>query len=172
LRRSLDETDSPDRGRFRPGSDRIFPGKAGTKAGTDPGLPISSSGFALYLQTAYDGCVSETPEGRKMSTTPTHVRPTVVCLCGSTRFLEAYFRAFYEEEHAGRIALTVPCFKADPCCKTPEDHARLDSLHLAKIDLADEILVLNVGGYIGDSTRNEIAYATDQGKRVRYLEPI
>jgi hypothetical protein len=47
---------------------------------------------------------------------------------------------------------------------------RLDDLHLRKIDLADEILVVNVGGYIGQSVRREIAYARQQGKRVRWLE--
>jgi hypothetical protein len=98
------------------------------------------------------------------------IKPRIVCLCGSTRFRAAYERAFYEEEHAGRICLTAPCFKDDPCCKTPEDHARLDELHLRKIDLANEILVLNVSGYIGDSTRREIAYAQSQGKPIRWLE--
>lgn len=48
--------------------------------------------------------------------------------------------------------------------------AMLDELHLRKIDLADEVLVLNVGGYVGDSTRREVAYATAHGKPVRYLE--
>jgi hypothetical protein len=46
----------------------------------------------------------------------------------------------------------------------------LDELHKRKIDLADEVLVLNVGGYIGDSTRSEIEYAKKEGKIVRYLE--
>lgn len=98
--------------------------------------------------------------------------PVVVCLCGSTRFRDAYAKAYYEEEHAGRIVLSVPCYKDDPCCKGPEDHERLDRLHLAKIDMADEILVLNVGGYVGHSTGREIGYAVAKGKRVRYLEPI
>lgn len=70
-------------------------------------------------------------------------RPTVVCLCGSTLFRREYTQAFREEEHAGRICLTVPCYKDDPCCKTPEEQARLDELHLAKIDMADEVLVVN-----------------------------
>jgi hypothetical protein len=48
----------------------------------------------------------------------------------------------------------------------------LDELHLRKIDLSDEVLVMNVGGYIGDRTRAEIGYAEQHGKPVRYLEPI
>jgi len=50
--------------------------------------------------------------------------------------------------------------------------AKLDELHLRKIDLADEILVLNVGGYIGESTRNEIEYAKLIGRTIRYLEEL
>lgn len=46
----------------------------------------------------------------------------------------------------------------------------LDNMHKRKIDMADEIFVVNVGGYIGDSTRSEIEYAVERGKLVRYLE--
>lgn len=108
---------------------------------------------------------------------PTLERPRVVCLCGSTRFYDAFQRANYEETMAGRIVLTVGFY---PHCSerahgqaigcTDEQKAMLDELHLRKIDRADEILVLNIGGYIGDSTRREIEYATRQGKPVRYLE--
>ena len=48
----------------------------------------------------------------------------------------------------------------------------LDDMHLRKIDLADEIYVINVGGYIGESTRREIAYAEKTGKKVNYLEEL
>jgi hypothetical protein len=99
------------------------------------------------------------------------IRPTIVCLCGSTKFREAYQKAHYDEGHAGRIVLTVYCYKDDPCCKGPDDWKRLDELHKHQIDLADEILVLNVDGYVGDSTKSEIRYATEHGKRVRWLEP-
>lgn len=98
-------------------------------------------------------------------------RTKIICLCGSTRFRREYERAFYDLEHAGNIVLTVPCFKNDPCCKTPEDHARLDRLHLAKIDRADEVFVINVDGYVGRSTAREIAHCLAQGKPVRWLEP-
>ncbi len=46
----------------------------------------------------------------------------------------------------------------------------LDDMHKRKIDMADEIFVINVGGYIRSSTRSEIAYARSMGKAVRYLE--
>ncbi len=55
---------------------------------------------------------------------------------------------------------------------TEREHTKtlLDELHRHKIDLADEVLILNVGGYIGESTAGELAYARRQGKRVRFLE--
>ena len=48
----------------------------------------------------------------------------------------------------------------------------LDEMHLAKIDMADEIFVINPGGYIGSSTKREIAYASDKGKKINSMEPI
>jgi hypothetical protein len=96
--------------------------------------------------------------------------PSVVCLCGSTRFKAAFEEANRRETLAGRVVLSVGVFghcEADPLL--PEVKTQLDALHLKKIDLAQEILVINVNGYIGDSTRREIAYATRKGKRVRYL---
>jgi hypothetical protein len=98
-------------------------------------------------------------------------RPTIVCLCGSTRFSEAYREANLRETLAGRIVLSIGCdFKSDQALGlTDADKARLDALHLKKVELADEILVLNIGGYVGDSTRKEIEYAKSEGKRVRYL---
>lgn len=110
-------------------------------------------------------------------------RPTVVCLCGGTRFYEAFQKANYDETMAGRVVLSVGFYphSADkahgeavgiPPGEFEAVKSRLDELHLRKIDLADEVLVLNVGGYVGDSTRREIAHAVATGKPVRYLEPI
>lgn len=53
-----------------------------------------------------------------------------------------------------------------------DDKRLLDELHKRKIDLADRVLIVNVGGYIGESTRGEIEYATSRGKRVDYLETL
>jgi len=99
-------------------------------------------------------------------------RPVIVCLCGSTRFAEAFRQANLCETLKGKIVLTIGCdFKSDEALGLSKaTKQRLDELHLRKIDLADEILVLNVGGYIGQSTRQEIGYARRLGKRVRWLE--
>lgn len=105
-------------------------------------------------------------------------RPIVVCLCGSTRFKDTFEEVARTETVAGRIVLTVNEFgndghpeKAHLRPVTPDEKARLDELHLRKIDLADEVLILNVGGYIGESTSRELAYARGHGKAVRFLEP-
>lgn len=102
-------------------------------------------------------------------------RPRIVCLCGSTRFREAFDEAFVRETLAGRVVLTLALFAHGPAPTvqiTTELKLRLDELHLAKIDLADEVLVLNVGGYVGASTRREAWYAGRQGKALRWLEPM
>jgi hypothetical protein len=103
-------------------------------------------------------------------------KPKIVCLCGSTRFYDQFQEANYQETMAGRIVLTVgfyPHATSDPSQSrgcTPQQKLNLDELHKRKIDLADEVFVLNVGGYIGDSTRSEIEYANRTGKPIRYLE--
>ena len=102
--------------------------------------------------------------------------PKIVCLCGSTRFSRAFNNANLEETLKGNIVLTVGSMTHSDdelgARITPEIKTMLDDLHFKKIELADEVLVLNQGGYIGESTRNEIAHATRLGKTIRYLEPI
>jgi len=99
-------------------------------------------------------------------------RPAVVCLCGSTRFKSEYEKANRDETLAGKIVLSIGCdFKSDDAIGLSEnDKKRLDELHLRKIDLADEVLILNVGQYIGESTSRELEYARKHGKTVRFLE--
>jgi hypothetical protein len=100
--------------------------------------------------------------------------PTVVCLCGSTRFMDAFRQANLRETLAGRIVLSVGCdTKSDEMLSiTAEQKVALDALHKRKIDLADEILVVSdETGYFGASTRSEIEYAKMTGKEVRWEEP-
>jgi hypothetical protein len=107
-------------------------------------------------------------------------RPRIVCLCGSTKFLSAFEIANRDETLAGHIVLSIGAdlkFRDRDfleATKTKEELAAikdsLDRLHRQKIDLADEILVLNVDGHIGVSTEREIEYARQTGKRVRFLE--
>ena len=92
-----------------------------------------------------------------------HEKMKVVTLCGSTRF---------KEHLEGNVVISVGLFghSGDEEVWKPGMKEMLDKMHLQKIDMADEIFVINVGGYIGESTRREIAYATDKGKKVNYLE--
>lgn len=107
-------------------------------------------------------------------------RPTIVVLCGSTRFSEAFQRANFLETLAGRIVLTIGCdMRSDEqlfACFSEAERSRikaeLDQLHKRKIELADELLVLNVGGYVGESTRAEIEHGQRLGKRIRWWAPL
>ena len=109
-------------------------------------------------------------------TEPQKPRPRVVCLCGSSRFYKAFERANMEETLAGNIVLSIGTTRrSDQELLTAGDltvgqKVKLDELHLRKIDLADEVLILNQNGYMGESTRRELAYARAQGKKVRFLE--
>lgn len=97
-------------------------------------------------------------------------RPRIVCLCGSSRFRAEHDAANRELTMAGYIVLGLGSFShSDGHAVTDAEKAALDKLHFAKIDIADEVFVINPGGYIGTSTANEIAYATKTGKPVRYL---
>jgi hypothetical protein len=102
--------------------------------------------------------------------------PPIVCLCGSTRFVDEFNRQRQALTVDGQIVLSIEIVTTqnradDPQHADPALKTRLDELHLRKIDLADYIYVLNPGGYIGPSTRHEIGYAEATGKPVRYLEP-
>lgn len=101
----------------------------------------------------------------------TKARPRIVCLCGSTRFRDQFAATTWELTLAGRIVVAPGVFvHAEGVDISDSDKAALDALHLAKIDLADEVFIINPGGYIGASTSSEIAYATRAGKPVRYLD--
>jgi hypothetical protein len=107
------------------------------------------------------------------------VRPTIVCLCGSTRFWEAFRDYGLKFTLEGKIVLSIGiCAPDSMVLAHPESEEgiaqkeNLDELHKRKIDLADEVFVLNVGGYIGSSTRSEINYAINRGKPVKYLESL
>lgn len=97
----------------------------------------------------------------------------IVTLCGNTRFKEQFLEAQKRLTLEGSIVISVGLFghSGDDDVWKPGVKEMLDDMHLRKIDLADEIFVINVGGYIGESTKREIAYAEKTGKTVNYLEP-
>lgn len=97
----------------------------------------------------------------------------IVTLCGSTRFKEQFLEAQKRLTLDDCIIISVGLFghSGDDDVWKPGVKEMLDDMHLRKIDMADEIFVINVGGYIGESTKREIAYAEQKGKKVNYLEP-
>lgn len=105
--------------------------------------------------------------------------PRVVVLCGSTRFVPQFREANLRLTLSGVIVLSIGCnlrdaADADVATETGTDPAdvkeSLDVLHRHKIALADEVLVISdEAGYLGESTRGEIAYANELAKPVRYM---
>jgi len=97
----------------------------------------------------------------------------VITLCGSTRFKEEFMKVQKELTLQGNIVISVGLFghSGDDEVWTEGTKEMLDDMHKRKIDMADEIFVINVGDYIGSSTRREIEYAEKHGKKVNYLEP-
>ncbi len=102
--------------------------------------------------------------------------PKIICICGSTRFVEHHNEWKKHLTLEGYIVvgieLVIPqTHQQDPQHNDFHIKKLLDELHLRKIDLADEVLFLNVGGYMGESTRKELAYARNQNKIIKFLEP-
>lgn len=103
---------------------------------------------------------------------PDRDAPEVVTLCGSTRFKEAYEAERRRLTMDGKIVHTVGLFgHSDDVDLSENEKEMLDWLHKEKIDRSDRIHVINVGGYIGDSTQSEIEYARENGKKISWLEP-
>ena len=96
----------------------------------------------------------------------------VITLCGSTRFKDAFMEEQKRLTLGGNIVISVGLFghSGDDEVRADGTKEMLDDMHKRKIDMADEIFVINVGGYIGSSTRSEIEYAITTGKVVHYLE--
>lgn len=99
--------------------------------------------------------------------------PTIITLCGSTRFRDEFIEVNRNLTLAGNIVISVGLFghHEELFDMNSRTKIMLDELHKRKIDLADDIFVVNVGGYIGQSTQAEIQYAITHGKRVHFLEP-
>ena len=103
----------------------------------------------------------------------------IVTLCGSTRFKDEFYKEQKRLTLEKKIVISVGLFghsgdeevwenmDEGTLTKTKE---MLDDMHKRKIDMADEIFVINKDGYIGESTKSEIAYAIKSGKKVNYLE--
>lgn len=92
--------------------------------------------------------------------------PKIVVICGSTRYQDQIIAVGREEALAGRIVLGPWSFERK---LAPEVAQRLARAHRRMIDMADEVIVVAPGGYIGESTRDEIAHAEQSGKPMRIV---
>lgn len=96
----------------------------------------------------------------------------VITLCGSTKFKEEFLRVQKELTLQGNIVISVGLFGHSGDEEVWEEGTKemLDDMHKRKIDMANEIFVINKNGYVGSSTKSEISYAKSMGKTVRFLE--
>ena len=96
----------------------------------------------------------------------------IITLCGSTKFKDEFFKEQKRLTLEGNIVISVGLFghSGDVEAWTDDTKEMLDEMHKRKIDLADEIFVINKNGYIGESTRSEIEYAKKEGKIIKYME--
>lgn len=117
--------------------------------------------------------------GGDLTTDQPQNRPKIVCICGSSRFVGVMAVEAWRLEKCGIMAL-APHLLPQWYEGVREHHQAeaegvahiLDELHLRKIDMADEVFVVNPRGYIGERTSTEIGYAKEHGKPVRYLESV
>ncbi len=95
----------------------------------------------------------------------------IITLCGSMRFENEMIKIAAELELNGDVAIQCIYF---PQNKKLSDFEleMLSKLHYKKIEISDAIYVVNVNGYIGASTRNEIEYARSLNKEILSLEPL
>ena len=99
----------------------------------------------------------------------------VITLCGSTKFKDDFIREQKRLSLEGNIVISVGLFGHsgdDEVWNIPGKKQMLDDMHKAKIDMADEIFVINPGRYIGESTKSEIEYAKNKNKKITYMEEI
>lgn len=125
---------------------------------------------------SYNECIEIAEAWKQMHLDEADTSPKKICYCGSLRVAsEAFKKAEYESVLRGEVALLPCCMFVDiqrEYGAESDYKIKADELHKRKIDICDEVFVLNVNGYIGESTRSEIEYAESIHKPINYLEPI
>lgn len=99
-------------------------------------------------------------------------RYNIITLCGSIKFKSEFMKVQEELTLKGNIVFTPNFFNNVKDEINMETRKMLDEMHRQKIHMSNEIYVINVGGYIGESTKSEIEYAKSNGKKISYLENI
>ena len=96
----------------------------------------------------------------------------VITICGSMRFSKEMMKISEELELKKGYAVIQCVYNVDGLKYEGFDAKLLDKIHRKKIEISDAIYVVNVNGYIGNSTRNEIEYAKSLGREILSLEPL
>ena len=105
-----------------------------------------------------------------MSTTINN-KYNIITLCGSIKFKNEFMKIQEKLTLEGNIVFTPNFFNNIKKEEISLDTKKmLDEMHKQKIEMSDEIYVINCGGYIGESTKSEIEYAKTKGKKIYYLE--
>ncbi len=94
----------------------------------------------------------------------------IITLCGSIKFKTEFMKVQEKLTLDGNIVFTPNFFNNLKDKINIETKKMLDEMHKQKIDMSNEIYVINFGGYIGESTKSEIEYAKSKGKKISYLE--
>jgi len=101
------------------------------------------------------------------------MKEEIITLCGSTKFKDKFEYHNKRLSLLGKVVFSCSCFgHADNLNLPILDKRTLDEVHLKKIDLSEAIYVINFRGYIGNSTKKEIEYAKNTGKKIYYLEKV
>lgn len=95
-----------------------------------------------------------------------------ITLCGSIRFKGEFLKWNKELTLQGHVVYSVVCFGHPDDVPSESEKQMLERIHMLKIDYSDEIFVLDVDGYIGETTRREIAYAKLKNRKIKYLSEI
>ena len=96
----------------------------------------------------------------------------IVTICGSFKFKEEMLRLSAELEIKNNYVILQPVYGCNDATYTAEEMEIMGNLHMKRIEISDAIYVVNVGGYIGSSTKKEIEYAISLNKEVYFLEPL
>ena len=136
----------------------------------DPAFQRDVAGTKIDFVRGYTAALVE--QAKMPSEEEKHITPDIITICGSGRFLKEMHEVEERMTLNGIIVLMIGVNTKDVARIEDLSHYKpmLDELHLRKIDISDGIFVVNPGGYIGESTAKEIAYAKKIGKPIQYLE--
>lgn len=95
-----------------------------------------------------------------------------VTICGSMRFADEMIKIATKLETERGFCVLQPVYGFDGKVLSGGELARIKAAHYKKIDLSDAVYIVNIGGYIGQSVTEEIAYAKERGKEILFHEPI